>query len=238
MYNGITIFTITYNEEFILPFFIKHYREKFPNCNIVVYDNESTDDTVKIAKENNCEVITYKTDNQISDSKYLEIKNNCWKNSNTNWNIVCDCDELCLINESELIVEDSLGSSIIKLEAYDMVNLSDDDLIILEDLNFGSRSHIYDKCLIFNKGCISEINYQPGCHTLSPIGDVKYQTNNYKLLHYKYLGFDFLCKRYNLFYGRLSHENKVMGWGTQYTQDIQSIKNVFDEKRKTAIKLR
>lgn len=238
MYNGITIFTITYNEEFMLPFFIKHYREMFPGCNIVVYDNESTDDTVKIAKENNCEVITYKTDNQISDRKYLEIKNNCWKNSNTNWNIVCDCDELCLISEGDLIEEDFLGSSIIKLIGYDMVNLSDENTIILEELNFGARNYLYDKCLIFNKECISEINYQPGCHELIPIGNIKYQQiKYYKLLHYKYIGFDFLCKRYSLFYERLSHENKTMGWGIQYTKDIESIKTVFEKKRTSAIKL-
>lgn len=231
MYNGITIFTITYNEEFMLPFFIKHYRERFPECNIIVYDNESTDDTVKIAKENNCEVITYKTNNQISDSKYLEIKNNCWKNSRTNWNIVCDCDELCQITESDLIEEDASGSSIIKLVGYDMVNLSNEDTIVLEDLNSGARNHMYDKCLILNKEHISEINYQPGCHDVRPIGNIKYQIKDYRLLHYKYIGFDFLCKRYSLFFERLSDENKRRGWGVQYTKDIQSIKHTFEVKR-------
>jgi len=35
-----TIYTITYNEELMLPYFIRHYRLRFPNCKIVVYDNE------------------------------------------------------------------------------------------------------------------------------------------------------------------------------------------------------
>jgi glycosyltransferase involved in cell wall biosynthesis len=74
MYNGVTIFTVTYNEELLLPFFIRHYRERFPNCNIVVYDNESTDNTVKIAKENNCGVITFKTNNQYYESSLMEIR--------------------------------------------------------------------------------------------------------------------------------------------------------------------
>jgi len=63
----------------MLPFMIKWYRERFPNCLIIVYDNESTDRSVQIALENNCKVISYSTNNQLSDSKYLEIKNNCWK---------------------------------------------------------------------------------------------------------------------------------------------------------------
>ena len=71
----ITIYTVAYNEELMLPFFIKHYRTLFPECHIVVYDNQSTDRTVEIAKESNCEVIQYDTDNKISDRKYLEIKN-------------------------------------------------------------------------------------------------------------------------------------------------------------------
>jgi glycosyltransferase involved in cell wall biosynthesis len=98
----VTIFTVAYNEEIMLPFFIKWYRKRFPNCRIVVYDNESTDDTVKIALENNCEVITYCTNNQLSDSKYLEIKNNCWKDATTDWVLVCDVDEMLDINFKNL----------------------------------------------------------------------------------------------------------------------------------------
>jgi hypothetical protein len=82
-YKMITIYTIAYNEEIFIQFMIDHYRSRFPNCHIVVYDNESTDNTVAIAKANNCEVITYCTNNQIQDRKYLEIKNNCWKKSKT-----------------------------------------------------------------------------------------------------------------------------------------------------------
>ena len=64
---------------------IKWYRERFPNCLIIVYDNESTDRSVQIALENNCKVISYSTNNQLSDSKYLEIKNNCWKTDYTSY---------------------------------------------------------------------------------------------------------------------------------------------------------
>ena len=94
----ITIYTITYNEEVVLPYFITWYRNRFPDCRIVVYDNYSTDNTEKIALEHNCEVIKYDTNNQLSDSKYLEIKNNCWKTANTDWVIVCDCDEFLDVN--------------------------------------------------------------------------------------------------------------------------------------------
>ena len=53
----ITIYTIAYNEEVMLPFMIKWYRERFPECKIVVYDNFSTDKTEEIALSNDCQVV-------------------------------------------------------------------------------------------------------------------------------------------------------------------------------------
>ena len=69
----ITIYTITYNEEKLIKFFINHYRERFPNCEINIFDNYSTDRTTEIAKELNCNVIFYDTNDKLSDSEYLKI---------------------------------------------------------------------------------------------------------------------------------------------------------------------
>ena len=53
---NITIYTLAYNEALIIQFIIDFYRKRFPDCHIVVYDNKSTDNTVEIAKNNNCEI--------------------------------------------------------------------------------------------------------------------------------------------------------------------------------------
>ena len=52
----IACYTITYNEELMLPHFIKHYKQFCDK--IVVYDNMSTDRTKEIALDNGCEVIS------------------------------------------------------------------------------------------------------------------------------------------------------------------------------------
>ena len=116
----ITIYTITYNEQFILPHFIKWYRDKFPDCRIVIYDNESTDNTVGIAYENNCEVVFYSTNNKLTDSKYLEIKNNCWKDANTDWVVVCDADEFLEVDKNML----NTDQTIYKSKGYNMCNVN------------------------------------------------------------------------------------------------------------------
>jgi glycosyltransferase involved in cell wall biosynthesis len=234
----ITIYTVAYNEELMLPFFIKHYRTLFPGCHIVVYDNQSTDRTVEIAKESNCEVIQYDTDNKISDRKYLEIKNNCWKDSKTDWNIVCDVDELGFLTKEQLEHESGLGTSIIKFTTWDMVNMSEDPTdVSIDSLKYGERNPFYDKSIVFDKSKIFETNFGPGCHEVFPQGDVVYSLNQYNMLHYRYIGEDYVVNRYRLFYSRLSEENMELGWGIQYTEKEENIRQSFKIKKHNAIKI-
>jgi hypothetical protein len=223
----VTIHLITYNEELMIEFFVRHYRKLFPNCIIKVYDNYSTDDTVKIAENLGCQINYYDSNNKLSDSKYLEIKNNCWKDSETDWVVVCDCDELISITEEELINESENGVTLFKFDGYNIVNT--EDQLNLGELSFGFRDTIYDKTLLFNKSKINEINYQPGCHVSHPIGDVKYNTNIYKMLHYKYLGVEYTVSRYKMFADRLSDENKRMRWGYHYEENEVKLRKYYSE---------
>jgi glycosyltransferase involved in cell wall biosynthesis len=88
----IDVFTTCYNEQIILPYFLKHYK-KFAN-NITVYDNMSTDNSVKIMNEYGVNVIQFDTNGKFEESVLMNIRNNCWKNSDADWVIVCDTDEL------------------------------------------------------------------------------------------------------------------------------------------------
>ena len=60
----IDLYSICYNEEVILPYFIKHYSTFVSN--ITIYDNYSTDNSDNILKESNCNVIKYDSNNQIT----------------------------------------------------------------------------------------------------------------------------------------------------------------------------
>lgn len=231
----ITIYTITYNEEIMLPFFIKWYKERFPNCKIVVYDNYSTDNTEKIALDNDCKVIKYDTNNQLSDSKFLEIKNNCWKESNTNWVIVCDCDEHLDINEEDLKEEERNKVTIISTKGYDVVNMNENYQI--DKMNCGCNSPGYSKKILFNKDKIKEINYLPGCHIANPKGDVVFSYKVYNLLHKMYVNTDFLLKKYERNSKRLSAENIKNGWSYHYKKKKEELVKEIQLKRDTCIKI-
>lgn len=225
---NITIYTITYNEEHMLPFFIKWYRNIFPTSKIVVYDNYSTDKTVQIAKENNCEVIYYDTNNQLSDSKYLEIKNNCWKNAQTDWVIVCDADELLDIKTENL----SSNQTLFRSKGYNMCNVENTGNVL--DIKHGIEAQQYDKIICFNKKFITEIDYTPGCHTCEPKGLVIYAKLRPTLLHMKFLNEDLLVTKYKSYASRLSIENLQRKWGYQYKQTENSIRDSYKNHLKIA----
>lgn len=231
----ITIFTVTFNEEFHMQYMINHYRKNFPNCKIVVYDNYSTDNTVNICKNNNVEVIFFDTNSKFSDTKHIEIKNNCWKNSNSSWILTCDTDELLDINESQLYEEELLGTSIIRFEGYNMVNLEGDST--LETIKYGARAVAYDKPYLFNKNHIKEINYSVGCHSCNPIGNIILSKNIYKAYHYRFINLELTLNRCALYGKRLSDENIKNGWGLHYLKKSKEIEEEYSMLRSKAIKL-
>jgi len=216
----ISVYTIAYNEEVLAPHFIKHYRSQW-DCNITVYDNQSTDRTREIFEADNCKVIEFDTNNEINEHKYLSIKNECWKSAETDWVIVCDMDEF-------LFKPNDTAATVIQSECYDMYGIK--DTINLEEMQWGIRYTLYDKILMFNKSKISDINYTFGCHTASPVGDVVYGTA--KMLHYKNLSVDYVVQRSKEFNKRLSAENLKNKWGNHYQKDEETMRRNYAETLK------
>lgn len=231
----ITIYTITYNEELLIQFMIDHYRTRFPNCPIIVHDNISTDNTVEIALRNGCTVIPFDTGNQFQDRQNMNIKNSCWFDATTDWVLMCDLDELLDINQAELKKEEILGTTIIKSEGYDMVELG--DKWDIPGMKYGTRSEGYDKDYLFNKKFISEINYGIGCHDSNPIGQVLYSKKAYKAYHYCYLSESYILKKRKRNGKRLSPENIKNGWGTVLL-DPEETRAEFKDIKENAIKVR
>ena len=233
----ITIFTITYNEEVILPYFIKWYRERFPNCKIVVYDNESTDGTKNICLSTpNLQYIPYHTGNKLSDSTYLKIKNNAWKHADTDWVIVCDVDEFLDVNAIDVLSFDNVGINIFKSKGYNMCNV--DNLEDITEIKHGVRAIQYDKTILFNRKRIKEINYGAGCHHCEPQGDVNKATISLPLYHMKFIDVNLLVNKYKSYASRLSDENKEMRWGYHYEQEEWLIREEFKNTLQLAEKIR
>lgn len=229
----IHVYTVCWNEEKFMPFFLDHY--SFAD-KIVVYDNESTDGTLEILSKNpKVEVVTYSTDNTINDIKYLEIKNNVWKKSRgkADWVIVCDVDELLYpINLQENItgILSQTASTIFKPISFEMVCdvFPTRDKSLLEQCK-GRPSSFYNKKILFDPHKIAEINYYPGCHEADPIGDINLGEGQFQLLHYKNMSLQFVIERYHIYKARLSKINIEIGMGNTYQKEDEETKKWFDQ---------
>jgi hypothetical protein len=54
-------------KNFYYPKTIHHYKTYLPNCHITIYDNESTDNSVNIAKQLGCSIVSWKKTDEIDD---------------------------------------------------------------------------------------------------------------------------------------------------------------------------
>jgi glycosyltransferase involved in cell wall biosynthesis len=101
----INVFLLCFNESILLPHSIKHYKKYLPSCKITIYDNESTDNSVEIAKELGCNIMSFSSNNSLNEYIQTSIKNNYWKSIEKGWIIMADMDELLCITENDLIKE-------------------------------------------------------------------------------------------------------------------------------------
>lgn len=221
----IHIFLLCYNESVLLPHTIAHYKRYLPSCKITIYDNESTDNSVELARSLGCEVISWSSGNIIDDFKYIEIKNNCWKSVECGWIIMADMDEFLCITEAELTEEEKKGTVLLQVKGYDMigesecVNLSDIDIHGIQKYRPNDWENKY---LCFYRENIQEMNYGLGAHFCDPRGSLIYSENIYWNKHMNYLGLPYYIEK---ILGRY-HRSELMrskDLDIQYTNDVDLI---------------
>lgn len=234
----ITIYSMCFNEEAILGFMIAHYRQRFPDCAIVIYDNESTDGTRDVALAHGCTVESYSTDGKVDDARLRSLKNNCWKGAKTDWVLVCDADELLDIDEAALRREDARGTTLIKSRGFNMVNLKDD--YDLDAITHGFEAPLYGKDYLFKRTAIREINYVAGAHEASPVGDVKPSATRYTAYHFRHINPELSLKKQQYTKARLSEVNLRNGWSYHYMTDktLADVRREYDAERRISWRVR
>lgn len=173
----VSVHTVIKNEEEILPFYLEHYKNNFPDCVIHIYDNNSTDRSLEICQAAGCVIGYFPT---YSEELLKEHKNNCWKDSDSDWIIVCDVDELVQITREDLY--NLVGVDVVQFKGYSMILVGDEKSY--EDMKHGCASHPYDKCCLF-RGNIADINYDIGAHHIEANLGLVVSEYKYDLFHYK-----------------------------------------------------
>lgn len=227
-----------WNEVRILPFMVDHY-SKFVD-QFVFYDNYSDDGTLDYLQSySQAELIQFDTSGTYDEQKLVEIRNNAWKKSRGKADlvIVCDVDELLYHEHMDDYIARSLkaGVTIFKPEGYNMISPIFPNYTknsgLADQVRQGWPDPDFNKCLLFNPQRIIEMNFTAGSHYCYPWGIVKFNSDNsLKLLHYKYLGKEYLISRYQMYKARYSKSNYKLELGAQYLQDVYAIETDFKEK--------
>lgn len=230
----VDIYTFAYNETLMLPYFVEHYRTHFPGCRITVYDNCSTDNTSQLAKDLDCKVIEYESGCKFSEDIQTAIKNKCWKESDAEWVIVCDMDELLDASLNNLKEE---CSTILRTQGWDMIGGISKEDFNFYSINHGVPNNKESKHIAFKPKKILEMNFDPGGHHCFPKGQVCYSYKVYNLYHYKYLYLDYVISRHKMSANRLSQKNLEMGWGVHYLIEEDEIRSIYIKNKEIMKKL-
>ena len=203
----IELFTFVFNDEDILPFFIRHYAPIVDKMTFI--DSDSTDKTLKLIEK--YEVI--QTGFTWWDwDEYHKIRNIVWKQSEYDLIFFPDVDEfLYRRNLREFLEKNEDVYDIYQMEGFQMIsaNFPKPETDILE-IKVGIPLPLHSKYAIFNPK--ADI-YFPDAHNVETTSEnvCRFEI---KLLHYKYLGVRNMLRRAELIKSRVpsdSYTAKIKG---------------------------
>ena len=212
---------LAWNEEKILPYTLDYYSNICSK--IFIHDNMSSDGSDEIYKKYpKVTVLKWDSNNQINEINYIKIKSEAYReySRDADWVIVCDCDEF-LYHENlfdKLKEYKERGISIPKIDGHDMVSESFpeyDGTPLTDKVKIGSDTYApMCKNIIFDPKL--DVHYGIGGHSFNGNGGVYSESAELKLLHYKFLGKDYVKKAYISRAKRLSEWNKQNKFGEHY----------------------
>ena len=241
---NITLYTFLYNEEKILPYFLKHYSQYVNK--IIVYNNESTDSSIEILndwKECEIEIREFNTDNHYDEQTLLNLKNSCWKDCDSDYVIVCDMDELLYHPNLIEFIEKQRYTDYFTTTGYHMIGdeiPTDYTKQIYEIIQNGTPDNQYNKNVLFRRKNITETNYAPGAHSSSFKGTerlINCSVEELKLLHYKWLSPEYVADKHIHYGQRRSQHSINNGWGSHYGLTRDRILHDFNELKNKSTKI-
>ena len=225
----VSITSHIFNESNMLPFYFDHYKSKFKDPTFIIYNNMSTDNSKQICLDHGATVVDFNTNGEISHEKYQDIKNNSWKNSKIDWQIVCDTDELIFVDQDDLDYFNKKGITVPKFKGYQAVPLVDykdipnpHTIEFYKNITHGVHSNPYSKYYMFNKAKVN-VKYFPGAHKATITGKKKFSDKEYIAMHYHAVD---PVQKYNKYLRNskvLSKKSKQSGLGKHYSDHVSTL---------------
>jgi glycosyltransferase involved in cell wall biosynthesis len=233
----IEVHSLLHQEAQLIPYFIRHYQQF---ADIIFYESDSTDGSPDIAKRLGAKVLPLNTGNEVNELSFLQMKNNCWKDSKADWVIICDTDEFIYHPNLVEILQTTEYNAFYPKEwrmysRYFPTTAGQ----IYDEVRYGIPGQLgYNKLNIFRPSEIKEMNYDAGCHSCHPIGNIKLAPEtNIVMLHFHNLGIDWRIAKNKYIASRVSEENKKRGWGTHVFLDEKKVREDIETAMKQIVKV-
>lgn len=245
----ISVISTCYNEEAIMPFFIDYYSSFCDEIiffdgnstdnthNIIKSSIGKTKCNIELRISHSigtCDGYNEKILKRVNydrNQSLLYVRNNAWKHlfsrDLNDWVLIVDSDEFLyhssgLRKKLELFRENKI--TLPTVQGFNMVSdvypTFEKGNFLCEKLQSGFWNQHYSKNLVFDSKQITDINYEPGCHTCHPVGNVVKDGEPFidciKLMHYKYIDYNNFIKKESSKYDHLSEIDKENFWGTHY----------------------
>jgi glycosyltransferase involved in cell wall biosynthesis len=237
----IDLYASCWNEERIIPFFLRHYEPIVDR--IVIFDDGSTDRSRELLTASPKVEVRQLKQGDSSILMQMEELNHCWKESRgrADWVFICDMDEQIYHHRDlRVYLEEckNAGVTILNPVGVDMVSVDfpPRNSILTETVRLCVRTFLQDKLAVFDPSAVDEINYTPGRHVAKPIGRMVFPEKRVvKLLHYKHLGLDYVQQRAKELEGRKTDFDRVRGWGLHDQRPPDEIRIHFEKMLKEAM---
>lgn len=238
------LYALCWNEAHILPFFFRNYEPWVQR--FVIYDNGSTDGTqALLAAKPNAELRRFPwSDPESFVRSQQNLHNTCWRESigKADWVVVTAIDEhLHHPDMPEFLRRcDRDGITCVPALGHEMVTeaFPDADSYLAGTHVLGAPSRALNKLRLFKPGRV-EPHFAIGGHGARPTGDVVYPArDDLLLLHYKYLGLDYVAERNQLLDTGLRAGDRAKDWGSHYRRDQSRLEEVFERLRRQAVDVR
>lgn len=207
-------YTLAYNESVLIPYWVRHYRAFCERVTVFV-DDATDDGTDVLAARAGAEVRPTRTDG-LNDEGFVAFAREHYPTARgcADWVIWVDADEF--------LYHPRIGARLDALRAQDVTRpvVRGYQMVaaappvgrrpITQQITRGLPAREYSKTCVFDPAL--DVNWMPGKHTATITGpDVRDDgTDPLQLLHYRYLGMDWLLKRNARNFARMGEKQK--GW--------------------------
>ncbi len=214
-----------WNEERMLPFFFRHYDGLVDHY--FIRDNQSTDGSLRILNAHpRVTVLPLFLEGELMVGAAFAQVNQFWHPSRgqADWVAVCNIDELFWHIDLPWYLRECRrrGITFLPSTGYQMVSESfpesGDNLVRTHRL--GVRQGTLDKPAFFNPDAITESGFELARHSCNPKGQiVRPARDEIVLLHYKFLGLDYVTARHAELNARRRPGDIASDYGFHYEPD-------------------